>query len=171
MAPYVVRKTRLSCGHTLHFVKTPSTGISHLRLVFRFSRSQLPEDLCKALDLWSYVIMKGVSTSVLGYKQLSKQMSLHCSDFRVSFDHTDSQTLVVFSLAALHENLPKAAELLGSIISQVRFERDCVGDLMKAYLSDSMNDLVENVMAYAKSAAVSGLSESEFRKNRSFLKQ
>lgn len=42
---------------------------------------------------------------------------------------------------------------------------------MKGYLSDSLNDLVENVMSYAKSEAASGLSESDFRKNRLQLKE
>ena len=42
---------------------------------------------------------------------------------------------------------------------------------MKAYVSDSLNDIVENVMAYAKSSAASGLSQSDFRKNRLQLKE
>jgi hypothetical protein len=45
-----------------------------------------------------------------------------------------------------------------------------MSDLLKAYVSDYLNDLVENVMDYAKSAACAGISDSEFRKSRDKLK-
>lgn len=62
MQKYTLHKLTASTGHKVSFVKVPDTGISHLRAIYRFKKEQIPEDLCKILDLWSYLINKGVST-------------------------------------------------------------------------------------------------------------
>jgi Zn-dependent M16 (insulinase) family peptidase len=100
------------------FVPIGDTGISHLRVIFRFKENQVSEEVCKALDLWACLMNKGLSTVNKSYKQFSKELSLHSTNFKVSVDHEpkNNDVLVVFSLAALHENLNKAAQLLGEVI-------------------------------------------------------
>lgn len=54
--------------------------------------------------------MKGISTNKRDYKQLSKELSLYSTGFNVSFDYHPKtfSTLIIFRIAALDHNIPKA---------------------------------------------------------------
>jgi Zn-dependent M16 (insulinase) family peptidase len=160
---YPVLKHFGSCQTTVQ----PTGGMSYVTTAFgNWGVQPLPDELLPFAPLFS-TAMSALGTDAMTHRELAQAVDLHCGSFGASIvqsaapaEASLSRLGLTFDVSALPRNVPRAVELMRSVLTSTRWHQPDQLRVHVTSMASSMRDgVAQSGHSYARRLAASRLGE------------